>query len=393
MTKTDFNHRKVILFLGILNALTPFTIDLYLPAFADIAQDLRTNVARVSLSVATYFIGYAIGQLVYGPFLDRFGRKKPIYVGLGIYLLATIGCMTAKSIESLLIFRFLSALGGSAASVAAVAMVRDYFDHKEGARVFSYLMLVLSTSPLFAPSIGGWMAQHSGWRSVFGFLTVMAVIDLFIVAFGLPEVFKGDETVELSPGPLYRGFREIFKVREFHKYAVAGALSFSGLFVYLTGSPAIFIDGFGLSKQQYSYIFAFLAAAMIGGGQVNNYLMKKFSSAVIYNKAILTQMLLAIVFLTSVVLFKLSLPVTIGFIFALLLSIGIAYPNAAALAMGSFKNNAGRASALLGFIQMGAGAVLASLVGLMDVSGTLPTAMVMCFSAILAWIVLKVLRS
>jgi DHA1 family bicyclomycin/chloramphenicol resistance-like MFS transporter len=132
---------------------------------------------------------------------------------------------------------------------------------------------------------------------------------------------------------------------------------------------------------------------MIGGGQVNNYLMKKFSSAVIYTKAILTQMLLAIVFLTSVVLFKLSLPVTIGFIFALLLSIGIAYPNAAALAMGSFKNNAGRASALLGFIQMGAGAVLASLVGLMDVSGTLPTAMVMCFSAILAWIVLKVLRS
>lgn len=393
MNDTSFNHRRVILFLGILNALTPFTIDLYLPAFADIAHDMNTNVARVSLSVATYFIGYAIGQLVYGPFLDRFGRKKPVYVGLTIYLLATIGCMTAQTIEALLIFRFLSALGGSAASVAAVAMVRDYFDHKEGARVFSYLMLVLSTSPLFAPSIGGWMALHYGWRSVFGFLTVMAIMDIFIVAFGLPRAFEGDKSVVLKPGPLFRGFAEIFRVREFHKYAIAGALSFSGLFVYLTGSPAIFIDGFGLSKQHYSYIFAFLAAAMIGGGQVNNQLMKRFSSAVIYNKAIMIQMCLAIIFLTSVVLFKLTLPVTIGFIFVLLLCIGIAYPNAASLAMGSFKNNAGRASALLGFIQMGAGAILASLVGLMDISGTLPTAIVMCFSAILAFIVLKILRS
>ena len=391
MTKPDFNHRRVILFLGILNALTPFTIDLYLPAFADIARDLNTNVARVSLSVATYFVGYAIGQLIYGPFLDRFGRKNPIYVGLSIYLAATIGCMTAQSIEALLVFRFLSALGGSAASVAAVAMVRDYFDHKEGARVFSYLMLVLSTSPLFAPSIGGWMALHYGWRSVFAFLIVMAIMNLVIIAFGLPKAFEGDKSVQMSPGPLYRGFREIFAVREFRKYAIAGALSFSGLFVYLTGSPAIFIDGFGLSKQEYSLIFAFLAVAMIGGGQVNNQIMKKYSSAVIYKKTILIQMCMAIAFFGAVVLFGLNLSATIGFIFVLLLSVGIAYPNAASLAMGSFTNNAGRASALLGFIQMGTGAILASLVGLMDISGTLPTAMVMCFSAILAWIVLKLM--
>lgn len=391
MTQTDFNHRRVILFLGVLNALTPFTIDLYLPAFADIANDLGTNVARVSLSVATYFIGYAMGQLAYGPFLDRYGRKKPVYVGLSLYLVATLGCMTAQTIEALLFFRFLSALGGSAASVAAVAMVRDYFDHKEGARVFSYLMLVLSTSPLFAPSIGGWMALHYGWRSVFAFLTVMAVLDILIIAFGLPKAFEGDKSVELSPGPLLRGFREIFGVREFRKYAVAGALSFSGLFVYITGSPAIFIDGFAVTKQEYSYIFAFLAAAMIGGGQVNNQIMKRLSSEKIYVRAITTQMIVAIAFLASVIIFKLNLTATITFIFFLLLSVGIAYPNAASLAMGSFKNNAGRASALLGFIQMGTGAILASLVGLMDVSGTLPTAMVMCFSAILAWIVLKLM--
>jgi DHA1 family bicyclomycin/chloramphenicol resistance-like MFS transporter len=392
MPSPNFNHKKVIFFLGVLNALTPFTIDLYLPAFSDIAEDLNTNVARVSLSVATYFIGYALGQLTYGPFLDRFGRKKPVYIGLFIYLIATIGCMSAQSIEALLVFRFLSALGGSAASVAAVAMVRDYFDHKEGARVFSYLMLVLATSPLFAPTIGAWLAQHYGWRMIFAFLSVMAVADLLIVRFGLPEAYKGNPDVILKPAPLLKGFTEIFSVPVFRRYALAGALSFSGLFVYLTGSPSIFIEGFGLSKQQYSFIFAFLAVAMIGGGQVNNFLMKKFSSAGIYKVMITAQMCVAIAFIACVVMFKLNLFFTIAFIFGILLCVGIAYPNAAAIAMSPFTHNAGRASALLGFIQMGAGAILASLVGMMDVSGTFPTAMVMGISGILSWCVLKLLK-
>jgi DHA1 family bicyclomycin/chloramphenicol resistance-like MFS transporter len=392
MPSPNFNHKKVIFFLGVLNALTPFTIDLYLPAFSDIAEDLNTNVARVSLSVATYFIGYALGQLTYGPFLDRFGRKKPVYIGLFIYLIATIGCMSAQSIEALLVFRFLSALGGSAASVAAVAMVRDYFDHKEGARVFSYLMLVLATSPLFAPTIGAWLAQHYGWRMIFAFLSVMAVADLLIVRFGLPEAYKGNPDVILKPAPLLKGFTEIFRVPVFRRYALAGALSFSGLFVYLTGSPSIFIEGFGLSKQQYSFIFAFLAVAMIGGGQVNNFLMKKFSSAGIYKVMITAQMCVAIAFIACVVMFKLNLFFTIAFIFGILLCVGFAYPNAAAIAMSPFTHNAGRASALLGFIQMGAGAILASLVGMMDVSGTFPTAMVMGISGILSWCVLKLLK-
>ncbi|MES2526491.1 MAG: multidrug effflux MFS transporter [Bdellovibrionota bacterium] len=388
MEKPSFNRKSTIFFLGVLNALTPFTIDLYLPAFAEIAQDLNTNVARVSLSVATYFIGYAIGQLLYGPLLDRFGRKKPIYFGLVLYLVATVGCLTARNIEALLFFRFLSALGGSAASVGAVAMVRDYFDPKEGARVFSYLMLVLSTSPLFAPTIGGWLAQYYGWRSVFTFLMIMATAVLVIVAFGLPKAFAGDKSVELSPKPLLKGFIEIFKVKVFRQYALAGALSFSGLFVYITGSPAIFIDGFGVTKQEYSYLFAFLAAAMIGGGQVNNQLMKKYSSEVIYRTMIFLQMMVAISFLIAVIFFKLNLFMTVTFIFGLLSCVGIAYPNAASLAMASFSNNAGRASALLGFIQMGVGAVLASMVGMMDVSGTFPTALVMGISAILAWVTL-----
>src|SRR4051794_28662308 len=171
-TQTAF----LILTLGILNALTPFTIDLYLPAFPQIAADLNSPVARMSLTVSVYFIGFALGQLLYGPLLDRFGRKPPIYVGLALYLIATAGCMTAHSFESLLFFRFVSALGGCAASVGAISMVRDYFPAKDGAKIFSLLMLVLSASPLLAPSIGSVLVGAFGWRTLFGVLAVLAVI-------------------------------------------------------------------------------------------------------------------------------------------------------------------------------------------------------------------------
>ena len=173
----------LIVALGFLNALTPFSIDLYLPAFSQIANDLSTPVQRLSLSVSVYFLGFAFGQIFYGPLLDRFGRKKPLYLGLFIYLMAGIGCMTARSFEALLCFRALSAFGGSAASVGAMAMVRDFFPAKDAAKVFSLLMLVLSASPLFAPSVGGLLVTAFGWRIFFGFVSVFWLIVFASVAF------------------------------------------------------------------------------------------------------------------------------------------------------------------------------------------------------------------
>ena len=380
--------RGLVLFLGFLNALTPFTIDLYLPAFSDIATDLNTIVPRVSLSVATYFVGFALGQILYGPLLDRFGRKPPIYVGLGLYILASLGCMNAQTIETLLLCRFLSALGGAAASVGTMTMVRDYFAPKEGARVFSMLMLVLSVSPLLAPSIGAWVAAHFGWRSIFGILTVVAIMDVFLVAFLLPKAYEPDTSLKLSFMPVMKNFNEVFKVRQFRVFTIAGSLSFAGLFVYLTGSPSIFIDGFGVSKQVYGFIFALLAVGMIGGGQLNNFFTKKTSSAIIFRRAIFCQVIVALLFLSSLLTFGLDLVSTTIFLFLLLACAGIGYPNAATLALEPFTKNVGSASSLLGFLQMGLGAALASLVGLMDAKGTLPTALVMALSSILALIVL-----
>lgn len=377
------SHIILIIILGFLNALTPFTIDLYLPAFADIAKDLNTTISKVSLSVATYFIGFAVGQILWGPILDRFGRKTPIYFGLALYILSSVGCMTATSVEALWIFRFLAAVGGSATSVGSITMVRDYFDPKEGAKVFSLLMLVLSVSPLFAPSIGGWLASAMGWRTIFGVLGSLAVIDFFLVMFGLPTAYQPDKNVVLKPIPILKTFIEVFKIAEYRVFAVSGSLSFAGLFVYLTGSPSIFIDGFQVTKQEFGLIFAFIAAGMIGGGQINNLLMKKYASEKILRAMLASQVVVSSLFLIAVLTTHLTLAPTLALFFILLTIIGIAFPNAAALALMPITRNVGSASALMGFLQMALGAGLAAMVGLLEIKGLLPTVLVLCLSAVL----------
>ncbi len=379
----------LILSLGILNALTPFTIDLYLPAFPEIAADLNIAVSRMSLSVSVYFIGFALGQIIYGPLLDRYGRQLPIYVGLAVYVLATIGCMTATSFESLLIFRFISALGGSAASVGAVTMVRDYFPGKDAAKVFSFLMLVLSASPLFAPSIGSIMTTYMGWRPLFAALAVLAIIDVALVAYAFPRAYSPDKTVSLRIAPMLRTFREALAEPQFRTYTFAGSLSFAGLFVFVSGSPAAFMDGFGVSAHGFGLIFAILAGSMILGGQLNHVLLRRSDSRSVFRWALHVQGIVGAVFLSMTVLFSLGLWQTVALLFVFLLCAGLTYPNAAALALEPFSRNIGSASSLLGFLQLGTGAVAAAIVGLLDIKGPMPLAIVLASCSAAGWAVLR----
>lgn len=263
MNKTRSRQQNffLILTLGILNALTPFTIDMYLPSFPEIAKDLATPVTQMALSVSIYFIGFAFGQIFYGPLLDRFGRKPPLYFGLAVYILSTIGIVYCHSFQELLILRFLSALGGCAASVGATAMVRDFFPPESAAKVFSMLMLVLSTSPMLAPSIGSFVISVANWRTIFIVLVGFGIVDLLLVAFALPKGYEPDRSVVLRLKPVTRNFLTVLKNRQFATYVFAGSFSFAGLFVYVAGSPAIFMDGFHVSAQFYGGIFAFYRSA------------------------------------------------------------------------------------------------------------------------------------
>lgn len=380
----------LILMLGALTTLTPFSIDLYLPTFAQIAEDLNTTPGRIAFSLSSYFIGMSFGQLVYGPLLDRYGRKKPLYFGLTLFIVASIGCMASRSLELLIAFRFLQALGGCVASVAATAMVRDFFPPEEGAKVFSLLMLILSVSPLFAPTVGTLIAAHLGWPWVFIFLSLIAGLLLAMIFFLLPEAHTPDPTIDLRPGPVFQTFKEIFLNKQFNTYTLAGSFAFSGLFAYLPSSPVIFMDIFKVSRGTYGLIFALLAAGLILAGQLNILLMKKYSSARIFGVSLIAQAATGMLFMLCAALGILDLKLTIAFLALFLGTAGLVLPNASALALEPFAKNAGSASALLGFLQIGIGSVSSGVIGILNSTELLPLVCAISMTAfvgviILAW--------
>ncbi len=374
--------------LGALTALTPFSIDMYLPTFPQIAQAFGTNVAHIAFSLSSYFIGLASGQLIYGPLMDRYGRKKPMFVGISIYILATIGCALSPSVTSLIVFRFIQALGGCSAGVGAFAMVRDLFEPKESAKVFSLLILILGASPLFAPTIGGLLTVHFGWPSVFVTLAIMAAIILAIVMRSLPESHAGDVTHVLHPVAIAKNYLSIFREPQFYVYAVSGAVAFSGLFVYLAASPTIFMEIFGLSKQTYGWVFSVVAAGFVGMSQLNIVFLKKYSNEQILFWSLASFAVAAVVFFVCAFNGWFNIYSVVGTMFVFLACVGLANPNSAALALAPFKTNVGSAAAMLGFVQMTIGSIASMCVGILKAQQMFPMAGIFVGTSLLAMMVL-----
>ena len=382
------NRFFLIVLLGLLMTVSPISIDMYLPAFNQMARALHGSAADIALSLTSYFVGLAAGQLFYGPLLDRFGRRVPVLAGLGLYLLATIGCMSAQSVSWLIVARFFQAFGGCAAQVGATAMVRDFFPPEESAKIFSMLMLVLGVSPLLAPSIGNFVVENKGWQAVFVILFFANLLIAANVAMFLPEGHRPDPKISLKIGPIFSGFASIFADRRFAVYALAGAFSFAGLFVYVTGSPLIFMDHFHLSAGNYSKLFALLAIGFIGSAQINSLLGKKFKPETVFVWALGGQCIAGVALVAVALTGATSLPITIALFFIYLSSLGIASPNASAVALAPFGDIAGSAAALLGFLQIGAGAFASSAIGLVHAEGITKVAAVLCVSTLIAAVVL-----
>jgi len=379
---------SLILILGTLTALGPFSIDMYLPGFPAIGKDLGVDPTRVALSLSSFFIGISAGQLLYGPLLDRFGRKKPLYIGLLLYVISSLGCIYAASLNSLIILRFVQAIGSCAAAVASVAMVRDLFPVKENAKVFALLMLVVGTSPMIAPTVGSYVTSAFSWHAVFLILGAMGALILLATIFWLPESYKPDTSMSLKPRPIINNFLSVVSEPQFYTYCLAGAVSFSGLFAYVSASPQVFMDIYQLSDKAYGWIFAFLSIGLIGSSQVNSLLLKRFTSEQIVPVALVAQTITGFIFLICAWNNWLSLPGIIALLFAYLCSIGFINPNTAALSLAPFTKNAGSASSLMGAIQMGIGALASTVVSLYNTHTATPMAVTMCASALAALLVL-----
>lgn len=380
----------LIVILGLLSAIGPFSIDMYLPGFPSIAEHLHTTVAHVSLSLSSFFIGISAGQFLYGPLLDRYGRKKPLYFGISLYLIASIGCTFVITANDLIILRFLQAVGSCSGMVAARAMVRDLFAVKDNAKIFSLLMLVVGVSPIIAPTLGGYVTATIGWRFIFVVLAVMAAFILAAVHFILPESRKPNPDHSLKPKPIVLSFISIFKVPQFFTYAFTGSIATAGLYAYIAGSPYVFMELFKVSDKQYGWIFALIALGLIGSSQLNSVLLRVYKSEQIIRVALLCQAIIALSLFLGTILGLLELFSTIFFIFIYLCCQGFIFPNSSALSLAPFTTNAGSASALLGGIQMTIGAFTSALVSFLSNHTPLPMTGVMACCALTGFTVLTV---
>jgi DHA1 family bicyclomycin/chloramphenicol resistance-like MFS transporter len=387
MSSSLKNNRKVtLLILGLLSAIGPFSIDLYLPAFDVIAEDFNTSVDKVQLTLTSYFIGIAFGQMVYGPLLDKYGRKKPLLVGLAIYFVASLMCIFTRDNNHLIFLRFLQALGSCGGMVGARAMVTDYYSSREAAKVFSLLMLVIGVSPILAPSIGAFMLTHFDWHYIFLFLAVLSLLIFIATAFLLPESYAGNKDFSLAPKSIINNFWQVISNKVFISYCLIGSIASAGTYAYLAGSSFVMQQYFGLSKEQYGLAFAFVASAMVIATQLNRYFLKKHSSEQISQLANTWQAFIGVLMIVALLTNTLTFPVTLILIFFFLFGHGFIFPNTSAVALTPFKSLAGSASALLGCIQMAIGALASAVVSLLHNETPWPMLGVMCAGAILSLI-------
>ena len=383
-------YLSLVIVLGCLTALGPFSIDMYLPGFTGIAKDLNTTVSNVSLTLSSYFIGISAGQLLYGPLLDRFGRKKPLYIGLLVYILASFACYFVTSIDYFIGLRFIQAVGSCAASVAAMTLVRDLFPLSEIPKVFAKLMLILGLSPMLAPTLGGYITSAFGWHMVFLVLTFMGIGVLLAAKFYLPSNYQPDTTLSLKPKPIITNFIAVLKEPYFYTYAFTGAIAFSGLFTYVASSPLIFMDIFKVDEKVYGWIFALLSISFIGTSQLNSYLLIKYTSEQLINFGLKLQFSISIIFALGVYFDLMNLYSVIAILFLFLGCLGFCSPNTTALALSPFKKNAGSASALIGAIQMGLGSLSSIFVGMFVTDSILPVALIFIGSSIVALLILNI---
>lgn len=379
----------LVLLLGALIGVGPLSIDMYLPGLPAIGAALHADAAAVQLTVAAFFVGLAFGQLFYGALSDRLGRRGPLLFGIGLYLLASIGCALSTSIGMLIAFRVLQALGACAGGVIPRAVVRDRFEHHEVLHVLSLLTLVMGLGPILAPLIGGFILQIAGWRAIFWIQVLFAVATGAAVLFRLPES-RSEATAAQARGehPI-SAYLTLMRRPRLLGYVLTGAFSGSALFVYVATSPDVLIGHFHVRPEHFGIVFGLNGFGYIAASQINARLARRYRSDVILKWANLAAFGGAVVLLLTALT---GFGGLVGFaapMFVIMSSLGFTQPNATAGALGEDPRRAGAVSALLGSTSFTGGAVLAALSGIGRDGTARPMAVVLCLSLALAVVTLR----
>lgn len=386
---TRRQHRILVLVLGALCAVGPFSVDMYLPGFPAIASEFRTDTAHVALSLTSYFIGISLGQLAYGPVMDRYGRRLPLLAGLFIYIVSAAGCAFAPSVKALVGLRFFLALGACVGMTGSRAVVRDLFSGSEIARMLSLLMVVFGVAPIVAPSIGGLVVAALGWRYIFVVLASIAVVVFIATALFLPESKGKDRSISLRPKKVLVEYMAVFRNRDFLVYTFSSAAAFGGFFSYISDSPFVYMKLFGFSETQFGWIYGANALGFIGASQVNRVLLRRYDSVRLLNVAVSTKLGVALLLLALTGAGMIGRSGMIGLVLCYLFCLGFVGPNSMALTLQPFTRNAGIAAALMGSLQMVTGAIASAAVSYLHNGTAVPMVSMMTGCAVVSLVVLQ----
>jgi MFS transporter, DHA1 family, multidrug resistance protein len=363
---------ELIIITGAISAFASLSIDTYLPALPSLERVFSTTSTQVQLTLASFFVAFAMGQAFYGPIIDRFGRKRPLCAALLLYATASAGCALAWSIGVLVMMRFVQALGACAGGVIARAIVRDCFDAHETARIFSLLILVTGLSPMLAPVLGGYVFVSFGWRAIFWLLSLVGMIFFAGVSLRLPETFYVDDNATLKFREVLTGYGRLLVNPHYMGYALAGAFCVAGMFAYIAGSPFVFIELFHVMPNRFGWIFGMNAFGFVVASQFNARLVPRYGPAVPLKIANRVQTIAGLVLLAAALTGAGNMVGIMAPLFVYIACIGFILPNSTALAMAPFRTNAGMASALLGTVQFTLGAVASTIIGLLHDQTPIP---------------------
>jgi DHA1 family bicyclomycin/chloramphenicol resistance-like MFS transporter len=374
-------YYELLILLGALQAFAPLSIDMYLPSLPTLETVFHSTPAAVQSTMVTYFIGFALGQTLYGPLTDRFGRKPPIYAGIVVFVLSCVGSAFAPSIAVMAIFRLFQAVGACSGGVISRAMVRDMFEPQELRKIFSILILVLGVSPMVAPILGSYLLEWFSWRAIFLAQAALGTACLVAMFFRLPESMKPGTQIPLRFDTVVGNYRRLFEDRTFIGASLVCGFSSSGMFAYIATSPFVFQNLYHMAPRTFSWIFALNAMGYVGAAQVNGRLRHVPIWRVLRVAAMVQ--LFAGVLLLGVVLMRLGGTGIAGAvalivpIFLYLCAAGFVFPSGSAIAMTRHPQIAGSASALLGTLQFIVAAISTTLLGYIELKSALPMGVVM----------------
>lgn len=380
-----------VLVMGVMIAIGPLSIDMYLPALPTMAGEFGVSVAQVSKSVPFYFIGLVFGQLFYGPFSDRVGRVMPMYIGMTIYIIASLICAMTDSEMVLFVARTLQALGACVTAVVTRAAIRDTLTPVQGAKAFSLMVLVMGVAPILAPSLGSLILQFASWHMIFLFLAGYGLLNIVLTKLFLKETLAPQHRNTKPISATFVGYIDLLKDKTFLLPAVAGGLLQGAFFIYLSISSELFMSHYGLSEKQFAIAFGANAFGFIAMTQLNQFLTGRFRLVQLLRFGALIQLTFGIYLLSLGVLLGdgATLPWVFGAIFCCIAGLGLTQPNATAIALAFQKHRAGMASAMQGALQFSVGIFGGLLLSLFELSPViklgLVISMLVCVATVLIW--------